>query len=87
VDTGCDIAGCYIQFPNTRASSGSDEGSPLAANPHAAASRGTDSAVWFWSGLVFARRRCCSSDDDNIACAVLCWSLRLLVVGIREARR
>lgn len=55
VDTGCDIAGCYIQFPTHVLVGGSDEGSSsaLAANPHAAsphaASRGTDSVVW--SGL------------------------------------
>ena len=48
VDTGCDIAGCYIQFPTHVLVGGSDEGSSCAANPHAA-SRGTDSVVW--SGL------------------------------------
>jgi hypothetical protein len=66
VDTGCDIAGCYIQFPTHVLVGGSDEGSssalatnphaasPHAASPHAAsphaASRGTDSA----GGLVWS---------------------------------
>jgi hypothetical protein len=61
VDTGCDIAGCYIQFPTHVLVGGSDEGSSsaLATNPHAAsphaASRGTDSAGGLvWSGLVWS---------------------------------
>jgi hypothetical protein len=80
VDTGCDIAGCYIQFPTHVLVGGSDEGSSsaLAANPHAAsphaASRGTDSVVW--SGLVYLGWCCCSS--DIIACAVM---LVIAIIG------
>jgi hypothetical protein len=70
--TGCDIAGRYIQFPDIRASSGSDEGSPHAANPHAA-SRGTDSAVWF--GLVLSSRGGVVALVIVISLVLRCWSL------------
>ena len=69
MDTGCDIAGRYIQFPTHVLAGGSDEGSSsaLAANPHAAsphaASRGTDSVVW--SGLIW------SISDGVVALVIL----------------